>query len=58
MATQVNKKIASKGVRLGWTPIKDVVPVKLTSDLVKGKRLINPANDLAVPSKPKNYLIP
>jgi len=57
-ATQVNKKIASKGVRLGWTPMEDVVPLKLTPDLVKEKRLTRPASDQTVPGEPKNYLIP
>jgi hypothetical protein len=39
MATLVTKKQAPKGVRLKWTPLKDVVPVKLTSGLVQGKQL-------------------
>jgi hypothetical protein len=39
MPTQVKKKQAPKGVRLGWTPLKEVKSVKLTPDLVKGERV-------------------
>lgn len=42
-------KIASKGDRLKWTPLKEAKSIKLTSDLTKGKRLN--AHDL---SKAKN----
>lgn len=37
--TQVKKKLAPKGVRLGWTPLKEVKSVKLTPDLVKGEKV-------------------
>jgi hypothetical protein len=39
MSTQVKKKQAPKGVRLGWTPLKEVKSVKLTPELVKGKKV-------------------
>lgn len=32
-------KVPSKGDRLKWTPLRELKPVKLTSDLVKGKVL-------------------
>lgn len=32
-------KPKSKGERLGWTPIKDVKPIILTKEMLKGKRV-------------------
>jgi hypothetical protein len=56
MATQVKKKQASKGVRLGWAPLKEVQSVKLTPDLVKGEK-IAPNNSINQNSS-GSYLIP
>jgi hypothetical protein len=57
MATQVTKKQAPKGVRLKWTPLKDVVPVKLTPGLVKGKQLL-PSSTVQENNGSATYLIP
>ena len=54
MATEVKKKPVPKGVRLGWTPMKEVKSVKLTPELIKGEKLTgNSGNQDA-----SNYLIP
>jgi hypothetical protein len=59
MATQVKKKHAPKGVRLGWPPLKEVQPVKLTPDLVKGERIAGNRPDNQNSSDNQNpYLIP
>jgi hypothetical protein len=59
MATQVKKKHIPKGVRLGWTPLKDVQPVKLTPELVKGERVAADRPGEQNSSNTKNsYLIP
>jgi hypothetical protein len=59
MATKVNKKLASKGVRLGWTPMKEVSSVQLTPDLVKGKKLTHKTEANQTNHKPNpTYLIP
>ena len=34
-----HRKIASKGDRLNWTPLKDVKPVQLNKNLIKGKQV-------------------
>jgi hypothetical protein len=39
MSTQVKKKQTPKGGRLGWTPLKQVKPVKLTPDSLTGKKV-------------------
>ncbi|MDB4903907.1 MAG: hypothetical protein JWQ63_3188 [Mucilaginibacter sp.] len=59
MSTQVKKKHASKGVRLGWTPLKEVKSVKLTPDLVKGKKVTaNHSTNQNSSSSGNSYLIP
>lgn len=42
--TNSHKKVASKGDRLNWTPLKEVKPVKLNKKLIKGKQVT--LNDL------------
>lgn len=38
MATQLAQtKTKAKGDRLNWTPLKDVKPVKLNADTIKGR---------------------
>ena len=37
-------KVAPKGDRLNWTPLKDVKPVVLNPELTKGRRLDNNLN--------------
>lgn len=54
MATRTAHKQAPKGVRLGWTPMKEVKPVQLTSDMVKGVKV----NQSKRKSSQKGYLIP
>lgn len=48
------KKVATKGVRLNWTPLHEVTPVELTPNLTKGH--------LVSLSKPKSekshFLVP
>jgi hypothetical protein len=59
MATLVNKKHVPKGVRLGWTPLKEVKSVELTSDLVKGEKITDAHPDNKNSSNPAiSYLIP
>jgi hypothetical protein len=59
MATQVKKKHMPKGVRLGWTPLKEVQPVKLTPELVKGERIAADHSGNKNSSGAENsYLIP
>lgn len=43
---------ASKGDRLGWTPLKNVSSVKLSSELTRGKLLTS--NDLTHIGKPNS----
>lgn len=43
-ASTSQRKVASKGDRLNWTPLKDVKPVELNKKLVKGKQITS--NDL------------
>ncbi|HWZ03825.1 MAG TPA: hypothetical protein VNX40_09455 [Mucilaginibacter sp.] len=59
MSTQVKKKHVPKGVRLGWTPLKEVKSVKLTPDLLKGEKVNtdHSANEDSSPSE-SSYLIP
>lgn len=35
----MKKELQSKGDRLNWSPLKESKPVKLTSDLLQGKKL-------------------
>jgi hypothetical protein len=59
MSTQVKKKLASKGVRLGWTPLKEVKSAKLTPDLVTGERVTSSQTGNQNSSHSANsYLIP
>jgi len=39
MSTVVKKKQTPKGVRLGWAPLNEVKPVKLTADLLKPEKV-------------------
>ncbi len=34
-----HRKVASKGDRLNWTPLKDVKSVQLNKNLIKGKQV-------------------
>jgi len=58
MGTKLNKKLASKGVRLGWTPITEILSVQLTPDLVKGKRLTRHTTKDSKQNSTPTYLIP
>jgi hypothetical protein len=44
------KKIASKGDRLNWTPLKDLKPVELNKKLIKGKQVSSKDFSKAIPS--------
>jgi len=52
MSIQVKKKQIPKGVRLGWTPLKEVRPVNLTPDLLAGEKITadNVTNEGSFPS--------
>jgi len=59
MSIQVKKKQTLKGVRLGWTPLKEVRPVKLTPGLLAGEKITadNVTNEDSFRSA-NSYLIP
>lgn len=54
MKTQ-RKKVAAKGDRLNWTPLKDVKPVKISASQIKGRVVF--AKDLKAKSA-KTLLVP
>ncbi len=59
MSIPVKKKQTPKGVRLNWTPLKEVRPVKLTPGLLAGEKITtyNVTNEDS--TRPANsYLIP
>ena len=59
MSTQVKKKHTPKGVRLGWKPLKEAKPVKLTPGLVAGEKVMADHLIEQDSSHPENsYLIP
>ena len=59
MSLQVKKKQTLKGVRLGWTPLKEVRPVKLIPGLLAGEKITvdNVTNEDSFRSA-NSYLIP
>lgn len=40
MRTKTSKRIAPKGERLGWTPLREVKPVAITPELMKGEIVV------------------
>ena len=48
----------SKGNRLNWTALKDVKPVKLTPEVLKGKALSNRDLDKRRGTNPHKVLVP
>lgn len=60
MARLEMKKQTPKGVRLGWTPLSDVSPVKVVLANCKGVK-VTPKKRTAIAannSASRNYLIP
>ena len=51
-----NRKIATKGDRLNWTPLKDVKPAQLNEKLTKGKQLTT--KDLSKSIATRKVLVP
>lgn len=51
-------RVAPKGDRLNWTPLKDVSPVKLTPELTKGKVLTSLDLSKRGNSNKSNLLLP
>lgn len=56
MATKDVKKVAPKGQRLGWTPMKDVKHIIVSAVTVRGRRVVIknvqetvPADSLLIP---------
>jgi len=56
MATKYDKKVLPKGQRLGWTPIKDVQHVVVSTITFRGKRVVAKIRKEAVPTD--SLLIP
>ena len=50
------RKIATKGDRLNWTPLKDVKPIQLNKKLTKGKQLT--IKDLSKSIATRKVLVP
>ena len=50
------RKLATKGDRLNWTPLKDVKPVQLNKTLTKGKQLTT--KDLSKSIATRKILVP
>ena len=50
------RKIATKGDRLNWTPLKDVKPVHLNEKLAMGKQLTT--KDLSKSIATRKVLVP
>jgi hypothetical protein len=51
------QRVAAKGDRLNWIPLKEVKPVKLSSVLVKGHILTSALKANSVPSQ-KSLIVP
>jgi len=49
-ANTSHRKVASKGDRLNWTPLKDVKSVHLNKNLVKGKMVTSKDLHESLPS--------
>jgi hypothetical protein len=49
-ASTSQRKIASKGDRLNWAPLKDVRPVQLNKNLTKGKEITSKDLRKSLPS--------
>ena len=59
MSQHLDRKKLPKGVRLGWTDMKDVKHVVLTSDVVKGVRVsAKDSGNRRDHGTNRNYLIP
>ncbi len=56
-ANTSHKKVASKGDRLNWTPLKDVKPVQLTKSLIKGKQVTSKDLHESLPSIAKRKVL-
>lgn len=51
-------KVAPKGDRLNWTPLKDVKPVVLRPELTEGRMLDNKLNNLQKNTAGLNLFVP
>jgi len=49
-ANTSHRKVASKGDRLNWTPLKEVKPVELNKKLIKGKQVTSKDLRKSLPS--------
>jgi hypothetical protein len=56
-ASTSHRKVASKGDRLNWTPLKDVKPVQLNKNLVKGKQVTLKELHKSLPSIAKRKVL-
>jgi hypothetical protein len=51
------RKVASKGDRLNWTPLKEVKPVQLNKHLIKGKMVTSKDLSESLPSKASRKIL-